>query len=377
MREHIDETIPDILIIIETLSKNRQSCPDLLNYTKHFKAAIQLKARGRPSGGICIYANRYLVGRSRVIRSSKENIMAIGIDTDQNDDSTIWTVACYMRPGQNIAYYKQFFNEIEKVTNEISATDNIRNRKPRVYLIGDFNTRLGTMTDDYDQKGHPVKHEHAKEFCKFLVDNNLSITNVVRNILDKTYVGYGYNTKGSVVDYLIANSNDQKIISDFRVLGGMNCDHNLLFVKIGTKITYKQTLPPPNLILNKYTNENIEKIDNVSPIIFNEYSKYAQWVVQELEKNNETNNDSVTQTQSAMDALSRMFEFCWEILLHIAVGYRSSRWWHEESFNPQISNLEIKLRSAIECNSTNQIIKLRSELEKLKNHGIKKSGVHF
>ena len=115
VRSYIEQTRPDIIFFLEILTKSRSKCPDLFGYKLHFKSGIQINKRGRPSGGFAVYISDK-IQQTKVLRSSSENIISIGIKEDNNVRS--WITGIYMRPSQTIDYYEKFLLEVESTVKK-------------------------------------------------------------------------------------------------------------------------------------------------------------------------------------------------------------------------------------------------------------------
>ena len=168
VRSYVDNMQPDILFLVETQSKHSYNCPNLPFYKRIFKKANQISVRGRPSGGICAYVSNDFKNIS-IIRSKNENILAVGIkEKPMETASRTWVICIYIRPQQPLDYYEKFFQKLREIQTKIHQKDEKVKLKTRIFYTGDFNIRLGCLTNDLNPKGKPILHPQSEIFMKFL-----------------------------------------------------------------------------------------------------------------------------------------------------------------------------------------------------------------
>ena len=355
VRSLVESHKPDLIFFLETLVKKRNKCPSIPGYKLHFKSARQINRKGRPSGGFAVYINEKFQPRVNILRSSSENIIAVGVKNDDNE--RVWCLGVYMRPCQDLAYYLGFFLELDKIMKKTQGLDERDSLRARIYLVGDFNTRLGEYMFDSDSSGKYISHKHSRILLDFVVQNKFQIENKTHEIFQKTFVGAYEQHFGSIVDYVLAPTDHG--VQKFEVLGGLNCDHRALHFEIPVKITQKQILKPPRYILCE--------MDEIKCQIWKFYLARTNVIMQEIfswAKKNLQWRDPLKTNQMILEVVTTVFYFCWEICLCLGVGYRSPRHWHSSEFHPEVAFLESELQNAIQNKDANLIFKTKIELRK-------------
>ena len=217
------------------------------------------------------------------------------------------------------------------------------NFETRMYFVGDFNTRLGALTQDTTPNGKYFSHPQASVLLDFINRNGLQITNVVHDQLLKTYVGALEQHHGSVVDFLLTKHN----IENFEIISGLNCDHRMLSFEIKTEITAQILIPPIRYKMNNLDSKNTKLwkfyLFHLNEVMEDIY-KWARKYLSSCDKS--TKNVIIKIVCST-------FYFCWNIIISLGIGFRSPRYWHSSEFNPRVALLEKQLKKAIAEGSPN------------------------
>ena len=127
-------------------------------------------------------------------------------------------------------------------------TDTIDKVKGTIYVIGDFNGRIGNnnnnnLTNVHGPYGEYVKNNNGKRLIDFSIENNLIITNTFfkhKEIHKYTRVQNSRKEK-SIIDYILTNIENKKNVKDVKARRGpeIGSDHHILLAKIRTNKNWK------------------------------------------------------------------------------------------------------------------------------------------
>ncbi|XP_050499989.1 craniofacial development protein 2-like isoform X3 [Diabrotica virgifera virgifera] len=162
-----------------------------------------------------------------------ERIVALEMKDEQGEPQTIITA------------YGPDENEKKEIKEKFWTDLNIaiENSKGQIYVIGDFNGRVGikdeTVTDVIGRYGEEVRNDNGKRLIEFCVLNNLIVTNTHyqhKDIHKFTRQGPRESEK-SIIDYILVERDNRKVIQDVRVRRGpeISSDHYLLEARIKNK----------------------------------------------------------------------------------------------------------------------------------------------
>ena len=125
------------------------------------------------------------------------------------------------------------------------------------------------------------------------------------------------------------------------------------------EFSFEKILPPP-----KYKLRNVEGIGKTK---FDKYlgktnlvmDQMFQWGRNCLEKCNK-----LSTKRMVLEIITNIFYFCWELSLCLAVGYSSPRYWHTETFSPEIVKLQTQLKqSRLKNLPPKEISEIKQKLE--------------
>ena len=194
---------PDILIFIDTRVKN------IPNWKLNGFKLIAYKPPTSTDdyiGGILIYRKYNISNKIKIIQKTHSyNTIWISISTNNYEAKPIYLSVNYIRPmkatniPRNTKYFKNLINDTNKYKSQCSE----------MYIVGDFNARLPTITDDR------VTNAHSNLMLNFLDKTNVKIANPfwAPNVL--TCLAKTKNGGGSIIDYVTTDNLTN--ISDLRI----------------------------------------------------------------------------------------------------------------------------------------------------------------
>ncbi|XP_050514773.1 uncharacterized protein LOC126890015 isoform X1 [Diabrotica virgifera virgifera] len=163
-----------------------------------------------------------------------ERILTVEMKDEGEENLTIITV------------YGPDENEKKEIKDKFWEDLNIavENSKGNIFIIGDFNGRVGTKdmstSDVIGKYGEEVRNNNGRRLIEFCELNSLIVTNTHyehKNIHKFTRQG-PRETEKSIIDYILIERNNRRALQDIRVRRGpeISSDHYLLEAKIKHRI---------------------------------------------------------------------------------------------------------------------------------------------
>ena len=189
----------DIVIIVESHLGIRSKCPDGFVLTCRSKVIPSKK----PRGGVAIYRN-------------KTKDVQIDVISDDFRDSVIFNIrhtelfiaAVYIPPSTSEYFDDISFSNLELILDYFKSS--------QLLIIGDLNTRIGTIAGKYTRNPDQIINEHGKALLRVCEGNdNISIVNGFNRQFDSDFTFYRGKVR-SQVDFAITNK--VSLIDSFSIL---------------------------------------------------------------------------------------------------------------------------------------------------------------
>ncbi len=178
----------DIVIIGESHLGVRSKCPD--GFVLACRSKV-IKSK-KPRGGVAVYRN-------------KKKYLQIDVITDDFRDCVIFNIrhtelfiaAVYIPPSLSEYFDDISFSNLELILDYFKSS--------QLLIVGDLNTRIGTLNDDYTPNPDQVVNEHGKQLLRICgYDDDVKIINGYKKKFDSDFTFYRGKVR-SQVDFAITN----------------------------------------------------------------------------------------------------------------------------------------------------------------------------
>ena len=202
LEKHIRQHNPTVIALTET-KRTRKDIPKISGYSLITHDPL----RGS-SGGIAIYFKDSLKFRfSTAFSSTKHSIIWTHLQHHHTSSNDLYLCVVYA-PQASAASDKKslFWEELDVSTTQFQEKPGHR------IILGDFNTRLGSITGDH------ASNSNKKAFTDYMTDHTLINLNVIKTLGQYTF--HNINTGDrSIIDYLLTDMSVSKI-QKHQVLNG-------------------------------------------------------------------------------------------------------------------------------------------------------------
>lgn len=199
----------------------------------------RIVSKGRPSGGLCVYARNELAGRFIAVPTDRNDIIRLDCE---DSDLSIFCIYCAPQGSE--------YNDLD-FFRVLSSLISVENVKSKVVILGDFNARIGEIPDCFEDEpskhGQPFVSESwgvgggrktsdlqvnklGREFIKFLRKEGMRVLNGRLNDHgDFTFLGHQGR---SLIDYGVVNEECSQFVTSFRVGERVESDHLPIAVSV-------------------------------------------------------------------------------------------------------------------------------------------------
>lgn len=184
----------------------------------------------RAAAGVGCIIHRELAGQITKWKAIYERILLIELRNEQGEHTTIISI---YGPDENerASEKDKFWEELTTTTEEARGT---------LYLVGDFNSRVGKKDIEYKtiigKHGEEKRNNNGRRLLDFCQLQNLIITNTFYQHKEIHKYTREQQNRGekSIIDYIIVQKEERKNILDVRVKRGAEIysDHYLVIGKI-------------------------------------------------------------------------------------------------------------------------------------------------
>ncbi|MCP5015070.1 MAG: hypothetical protein GY938_07260, partial [Ketobacter sp.] len=163
-------------------------------------------------GGILVYRNNKLTKDSVKTFDKGIGYDSIWLSIPKPNMKPIYISINYIRP-----FHKETLNKTKKIFNNLQQkVIHYKNKCSDMYVIGDFNARIGHLSGDvHKHTKRPNFNGYTKLMQRFLINSALSVANGQWTNGIPTSLGTKHLNQGSIVDYVLdnnpANINDMKV----------------------------------------------------------------------------------------------------------------------------------------------------------------------
>lgn len=260
LTQEFEEMGLDILAISETKKKGT-GLKELDN--GHLLIYSGVEHNTRAAGGVGCLIHHKFYQRVNKWEAISERILTVEIN---NPDGKIMTFICVYGPNEDekAEVKDKFWEELTAVTEGSKGT---------IYVLGDFNSRVGKRDNMYKRILGPYGEEHrnnnGKRMLEYCLLNNLLITNSFHQHKDIHKYTREEPSRGekSIIDYVLVEAENRKQIIDTRVRRGpeINSDHYLVVtslkkrMEIDNNANTEKAIHYETIRSYKLTNEKIKK----------------------------------------------------------------------------------------------------------------------
>lgn len=283
-------------------------------------SGVEMVNRAKAGVGCIIAGNR--INQLQNWEGHSDRIITVELKTSEKNTET-FVVVYGPNEDEKVEVKNTFWEELTQIIEKCLGT---------VFIIGDFNSRVGNKNEGYERTlgkhGEKVKNNNGQRLIDFCQLNNFIVANTFYQHKNIHKITRAVPNRGeeSIIDYILVQEGIRSAVIDVKVRRGaeIGSDHHLLVANIQNEDNYSNQREKKGLRIEFELIKSFKLRDSETA------EKYSEYVKTEAEKIMKVNSE----------CLEELWESFSNILLNAArkacgVGRvtnrkRQTAWWSED-----------------------------------------------